>query len=163
MITNKQVRLLKDSMNKNNNLTQAAAKADMDRKTARKYLNTDKTPEELKKEHNWRTRIDPFKDEWYIIEDFLKNNLGLQAKTIFEYLQREFSGKYQDGQLRTLQRRTKIWKALYGPPKEVFFSQIHHPGRLCESDFTSTDKLNVTISANPFPHKVYRFTLTYSN
>jgi Mu transposase-like protein len=163
MITNKQVRLLRINMNKYNNLTKAAAIAGLDRKTARKYHNTDKMPEELKKEHDWRTRNDHFEDIWSTIEVFLKNNPGLQAKTVFEYLQREFPGKYQDGQLRTLQRKIKRWKALWGPAKEVFFSQIHHPGRLCESDFTSMNKLNVTILRNPFPHKIYHFVLTYSN
>jgi hypothetical protein len=42
----------------------------------------------------------------------------------------------QEGQLRTLQRRMKNWRALEGPPREVFFAQEHDPGELCQSDFT---------------------------
>jgi hypothetical protein len=37
---------------------------------------------------------------------------GLEAKTLFEYLQREDPGRFADGQLRTLQRRVKVWRAL---------------------------------------------------
>ena len=55
-------------------------------------------------------------------------NAGLEAKTIFEDLQRKHPGRFQDGQLRTLQRRIKAWRALEGPSKEVFFPQQHVPG-----------------------------------
>ena len=55
----------------------------------------------------------------------------------FKDLQRRHPGQYQDGQLRTLQRRVKQWRALEGPPKEVFFEQRHEPGELCQSDFTN--------------------------
>ena len=70
---------------------------------------------------------------------------------------------YPDGQLRTLQRRLKHWRATEGPPKEVFFTQNHEPGRLCASDFTHMAELGVTIAGEPFDHLVYHFVLTYSN
>ena len=57
-------------------------------------------------------------------------------------------GRYPDGQLRTLQRRINLWRALEGPPKEVFFAQTHHPGRLGESDFTHMTALGVTIGGS---------------
>src|SRR5436190_1172523 len=68
-----------------------------------------------------------------------------------------------DAQLRTLQRRCREWRALEGPVKEVFFAQIHHPGRLCASDFTHCTELGVTINGIPFGHMIYHFVLTYSN
>src|SRR5262249_39778386 len=50
-----------------------------------------------------------------------------------------------------------------GPAKEVFFAQVHHPGRLGASDFTHCEELRVTIAGSPFPHLIYHFVLTYSN
>ena len=46
------------------NLTKSAMRADMDRKTARKYLKADKLPSEMKQPHDWRTRKDPFAEDW---------------------------------------------------------------------------------------------------
>jgi hypothetical protein len=86
-----------------------------------------------------------------------------QCKTVFEYLQRQNPGRFQDGQLRTLQRRVKDWRATEGPAREVFFAQQHLPGRLCASDFTHMEELGVTIQGQSFPHLIYHFVLTYSN
>jgi transposase len=141
----------------------ASAKAGMDVKTARKYVNLDKMPSEIVKNHYWRTRQDPFEANWERIKELLEENPGLQAKTIFEYLQREHSGNYQDGQLRTLQRRLKYWRATEGPAKEVFFPQIHYPGDLSESDFTHMTELGITIREELFKHLLYHFVLTYSD
>jgi len=96
-------------------------KAGMDDKTARKYRRLGKLPSELEQQHRWRTRKDPFEDDWPGIESMLEDIPGLEAKTIFEHLQRKQPGQYSDGQLRTLQRRIKIWRASSGPAKEVFF------------------------------------------
>ena len=152
-----------EMLGKGKSLTVAAAKADMDEKTARKYRSLGKLPSEIKVEHTWRTREDPFNGVWEEIEEKLDINPGLEAKTLFEDLQRRYSGQFADGQLRTLQRRVKIWRALKGPPKEVFFPQEHHPGELCQSDFTHMDYLGVTIQSQPFNHLIYHFVLTYSN
>ena len=57
----------------------------------------------------------------------------------------------------------KRWRALEGPPKEVFFAQDHEPGRLCASDFTHMTELGVTIAGDPFEHLVYHLVLTYSH
>ncbi len=78
-------------------------------------------------------------------------------------MQRRYPGRYLDGQLRTLQRRVKAWRALEGPSKEVYFPQEHKPGKLCQSDFTHINDLNITINHNPFRHMIYHFVLTYSN
>ena len=150
-------------MNKTNNLSLSAAKSGMDEKTARKYLKLNKMPDEIKKEHNWNTRIDPFKTVWDEIKELLTTNPGLEAKTIFTYLQKKYSDRFQDGQLRTLQRKIKEWKALEGPLKEVYFEQEHKPGELSQSDFTSMNDLGITINKEQFEHLVYHFVLTYSN
>ena len=81
-------------------------------------------------EHFWRTRKDPFDNVWPGVEEKLKINPGLEAKTLFEDLQRRYPGRFGDGQLRTLQRRVQVWRALQGPPREVSFPQVHKPGEL---------------------------------
>jgi len=163
MVSDQQVRKLMTFINRGKSLTVAAAKAGMDEKTARKYRREGKLPTQLKKEHTWRTRRDPFKEVWPGVREYLEINPGLEAKTLFEFLQREDPGTFQDGQLRTLQRRLKVWRATEGPPREVFFPQEHHPGRLCESDFTHLTKLGISIGRQSFPHLIYHFCLSYSN
>jgi hypothetical protein len=64
----------------------------------------------------------------------LELNPSLQAKTLFFDLQRRFPGWFPDIQLHTLQRKIKAWRATEGPPKEVFFDQIHRPGQLVTSE-----------------------------
>jgi hypothetical protein len=94
-----------------------------------------------------RTRPDPFVEVWDDVQKLFETNAGLEAKTVFEYLQRQNPGHFQDRQLRTLQRRVKDWRATEGPAKEVFFAQQHPPGRLGASDFTHMEELGVTILA----------------
>lgn len=163
MVTNQQIRRLFKMLQKGETLSLAALKAGMDEKTARKYRDLGRLPSELKVEHTWRTREDPFSDVWVEIIKKLDINHGLEAKTIFGYLQRQYPGEFQDGQLRTLQRRIKQWRAIEGPPKEVYFPQEYHPGELSQSDFTSMTSLGITINNQPFDHLIYHFVLPYSN
>lgn len=163
MVTDQQIRRLRMLSNIEKTKAIAASKAGMDRKTARKYIRRDKLPSELKKGRNWRTREDPFKDIWYEVAQMMQINPGLEAKTVFGAVQRRYPGKWADGQLRTLQRRIRVWRATDGPAKEVYFAQKHYPGQLSTSDFTDMNKLNITIQRQPFEHLLYHFTLTYSN
>ena len=150
--------------NKHDYLYQDADAAGMSDKTARKYLKNGTLPSQCHVEHTWPTRQDPFADDWAFIEQILKDTQGtLEGKTLLEHLQMAYPGKYLNGQLRTLQRRVKAWRALEGPPKEVFFPQVHKPGELCESDFTRMGSLGVTIQGQPFDHMFYHFVLPYSN
>ena len=141
----------------------AAAKAGMDVKTARKYLRARRLPSEMKKERHWRTRQDGFADVWPEIATQLSTNPGLEAKTIFAALQRQYPDRFVDGQLRTLQRRIKRWRASAGPAQEVYFLQEHRAGELCESDFTHLTEVGITLAGQPFAHMLYHFVLTYSN
>ena len=143
----------------------------MDPKTARRYLDAGKLPSEMKQERDWRTREDPFTGVWEEIAQQLEDAPGLEAKTVFEALQRDHPGRFDDGQLRTLQRRFKVWRATEGSAKEAYFAQIHEPGRLSASDFTRTGELEIPIGGQSYPHNalstlapmVYHFVLTYSN
>ena len=163
MIKDNQMRRLIKIMNKTNNVSLSASKTDMDEKTARKYLKLNKLPSELRKTHTWITRKDPFEEVWDEVCSLLSGNNGLSAKTIFEYLQKKYPEKYQDGQKRTLERKIRQWKALNGPSKEVFFEQEHKPGELAQSDFTYMNELGITINGEVFNHMIYHFILTYSN
>lgn len=163
MVTDAQVRRLKRLSKTEKTQELAADKAGMDVKTARKYLADGKLPSESKPERTWRTRPDPFEQIWAEIRNQIDTNPGLEAKTIFEALQRQHPGKYADGQLRTLQRHVKRWRATQGPGREVFFAQQHVPGRLGQSDFTYMNELDITVGGQSFPHMLYHFVLTYSN
>ena len=50
------------------------------------------------------TRADPFGEVWSEVEELLERDAGLQAKAVFEELGRRYPGRFQAGQLRTLQR-----------------------------------------------------------
>jgi hypothetical protein len=164
MVTDQQVRRLRRLDLRGWSKERVADKAGMDAKTARKYRRLGKLPSEVRRmERDYRTRNDPFAEVWPQLETQLQLNPGLEAKTLFADLQHRFPGRFADGQLRTLQRHIKQWRALSGPAKEVFFAQVHHPGRLCASDFTHCSELRVTIAGTPFDHLIYHFVLTYSN
>jgi len=162
MVTDCQVRRLFKLLKKEKLKAVAAAKSGMDLKTARKYKKLGILPSQMKKPHNWKTRLDPFEGIWGEVLDFLENP-GIEAKTIFQHIQREYSGKFQDGQLRTFQRKIKMWRAIEGPPKEVYFPQVHYPGDLSASDFTNMNKLGIMINGERFNHLLFHFVLTYSN
>ena len=144
-------------------LTMAAAKAGMSRKTARKYLKSGKLPSQCQPERYWRTRSDPFESVWPEVKEILKRSPTVEAKAVFDHLCRQQEGAFQQGQLRTLQRRIKQWKAEYGEAKEVMFPQKYQPGHQAQSDFTFMGRLGVTIQGQPFPHLLYHFVLAYSN
>lgn len=142
MVTDQQVRKLMKLNQKEKSLPVVAAKCGMSENTARKYLRQPDLPSQMKQARTWRTRDDPFGQDWNSeVQPRLEVNPGLEAKSLFDWLQRNYPGRYADGQLRTLQRRIKQYRALEGPAKEVFFDQIHKPGELCESDFTHMSSL----------------------
>jgi hypothetical protein len=163
LITDRQVRRLFALVKTEQSREIAASKAGMDAKTARKYVRLGRLPSEVESVPRWRTRPDPFAEVWAEVRELFQSNAGLEAKTVFAHLQRRYPGRFQDGQLRTLQRKVKQWRASEGPSREVFFAQRHHPGRLAASDFTHMEELQITVQGQSFPHLIYHFVLTYSN
>ena len=163
MTRDQQVRRLMSLINKGLPLATAAAKTGMSEPTARKYRRKAYLPSQLIKAHDWRTRPDPFTEVWTEIEQLLERDAGLQAKTVFQELQRRYPDRFPLGQLRTLQRRFRDWRALHGPDKEVFFSQVYMPGEQCQSDFTNMNALSITIAGVPLKHLIYHFVLPFSN
>lgn len=60
---------------------------------ARPYVAAGKLPSDLKQLRDWRTRPDPFEEHWSEIEARLQATPELEAKTLFELLQRIRPGK----------------------------------------------------------------------
>jgi hypothetical protein len=115
MVTDQQVRRLRRLDLQGLPRERAAAKAGLGPKTARKYRRLGRLPSEVRRmERNYRTRPNPFAEVWPQLEEQLGLNPGLEAKTLFDDLQRRFPGRFADGQLRTLQRHVKQWRALHG-------------------------------------------------
>jgi hypothetical protein len=141
----------------------ASTKAGMDQKTARKWRRCGQLPSEAKEPRSYRTRPDAFAEVWSEVEELLERDTAIEAKTIFDHLCKQRPGKFRDGQLRTLQRRVKVWRALKWQPREVFFPHVHSPGHQAQSDFTHLGELGVTIAGRVFKHLFYHFTFTYSN
>ena len=163
MTTDEQVRRLMSLIKKGMPLCTAAAKSGMSEPTARKYRRAGKLPGQMKAPRTWRTRPDPFEAVWPEVLELLDRDAGLQAKTVLKELQRRYPGQFQDGQVRTMQRRLRQWRALHGQEKEVYFAQRHRPGEQAQSDFTHMGQLGVSIAGQPFGHLLYHFVLTYSN
>lgn len=151
-------------MNKHHKKGLAALRAGMDRETGLKYRKLGKLPSEIPaKPRTYLTRKDPFDRDWPLIAAMLADIPDLDAKTIFEHLQGLEPGRYQDGQLRTLQRRVGRWRGQNGPEKEVFFSQDHRPGECAQADFTWCTELKITIRGVAFAHMLFHMVLPYSN
>lgn len=144
-------------------IEKAAMKAGMTAKTASKYIQSGELPSAQKTERDWKTREDSFEAVWAEVAAKLAQAPELQAKALFEWLFEQFPGQFQEGQLRTFQRKVKCWRATNGPAKEVFFPQVHEPGKRLSFDFTHMDALEVTIAGEPFSHLLFHAVLTYSN
>lgn len=148
-------------LNEGETLERAALKSGMSENTARRYRKG-ATRKGARPARAYRTRQDPFEGVWLEVEKMLEVAPGLEAKTIFERLLERPDGEYSEGQLRTLQRKIRRWRAEHGPQKEVMFPQEHRPGEYAQSDYTSMNELRITIDGERFEHLVYHFVLPYS-
>jgi len=69
----------------------------------------------------WRTRQDPFAEVWPVLLSWLEEKPDLEAKEMLKRLQATSYGNFSAGQLRTLQRRVRVWRTriarelVYGP------------------------------------------------
>lgn len=152
-----------DEYNKDGRVGKAAMMAGMHRNTARKHLKGPTTEQSVRPARHWRTREDPFAEDKDWITAQLRQVPGLEAQTLFEELCARRPGKYEEGQLRTMQRRIRSWRGTEGPPKEVYFSQEHRPGEAFQTDFTEGKSLGVTIGGEALDHLLCHVVLPYSN
>ena len=113
---------------------------------------------------------DPFDGVWEDeIEPLLRNDPTgqLKATTIIDWLAEQHPGRFSASQLRTLQRRLQPFgrlrrRALHGPDQEVYFPQVHPPGREAQFDFTHCGELKVTIAGQSYPHLLFQLILSHS-
>jgi len=161
--TDAQVRLMMKERTKGKSQQQAAVKVNLrSRKTVQKYEQLGQLPSELKEPRSYRTRPDPFEKDWAEVEAKLAVAPELEAKAVFEWLCERDGSQYQEGQLRSLQRRISNWRALNGNPT-LTLDQIHHPGEVLQSDGTCMNELEITIQGEPFDHILFHSVLPYSN
>ena len=146
-------------------LEAAASAAGMSERAARKWQQGPLPSATKVVARDWRTRPDPFAEVWAAeVEPLLcaDKEGKLEAKTLFEELCRRQPGQFDEGQLRTLQRRVRLWRAEHGPAKEVYFPQEHVPGRMGAIDFTHANELGVTILGSVFRHMFFQLVLAFS-
>ncbi len=164
MVTDAQVRLLRQKLMEGKTQEAASAAAGMSVRTARAW-KTGPLPSQVKKPRAWRTRVDPFADVWSkdIVALLQADTRGvLDGAALMGVLEERYPGRFAAGQLRTLQRRLRDWKAHHGPAKEVFFEQVHEPGREAACDFTHASELGVTIAGKLFVHLLFQLVLSFS-
>ena len=139
-----------DEMCKHGQKGKAGLRAGLSPNTARKYIVGGRLPSELEEPRDWRTREDPFEEDWLDLRARLSEAPELETKALFEDLVKRKPDAYQPGQVRTLQRRVKQWRAEEGPPKLIFFPQEHRPGEAMQTDFTWGTELGITIGGEVF-------------
>jgi hypothetical protein len=146
MVSDAQVRLLRQKRMDGKTQEAAAATAGMSLRTAQEW-ETGPLPSTTKRARDWRTRPDPFAAIWPLeIEPLLQSDRKgvLEAKLVLAELCARHPGQFHAGQERTLQRRFRDWRALHGPEPEVFFEQVAVPGREAAIDFTHASALAIT-------------------
>nr|VFK78260.1 MAG: Integrase core domain-containing protein [Candidatus Kentron sp. SD] len=160
-VRNQQVEAYLSTRRLGSTQARAAARAGFSERTARRIERGDYR--EGEKARHWRTREDPFAHVWeQELEPLLRDYREFSATGLLRYLQKRYPGRYSDGQLRTLQRRTRRWRALHGADKEVMFRQEREMGRRGLSDFTRFDDAGITIRGETFSHCLYHFRLAFS-
>lgn len=75
-----------------------------------------------KRTREWRTRKDPFEGVWSDILQWLQQQPDVDARTLLKRLQALRPGQFSDGQVRTLQRRVREWRALMA--KELVYNML---------------------------------------
>ena len=138
-------------------------KAGMTRKTAAKYLKLADPTDPPRARHTWRTRSDGFSEVWPEVEAMLAAAPELEAKSLFEHLMERYPGRFQEGHLRTFQRRVRQWRAMHGPAQEIHFAQASVPGEVIQTDWTHAASLGITIAGAPYPHLLCHSVLVHSN
>lgn len=165
MLTDKQVRKLRQMIADGHQQQAAAAAAGMSERSARNWQHG-VLPSETKAPRLWRTRPDPLEGVFdKIVVPLLERDTDrvLEAPTLLLELRKQHPVRFAgDAVLRTLQRRVEVWRALHGPGRSVIFPQEHPPGREAAFDFTDASDLNVTIAGMPLAHLLFVFVLPFS-
>jgi hypothetical protein len=163
MVSDHQVLALWKEYSKSRVISISALKAGMSRKTASKFIKSDKLPSESNKDRHWKTHPDKLEAIWDEATDYLKESPELEAKALFEHLLEQHPDKLEPSQLRTFQRRVKKWRLQHGEDQEVYFDQFTTPGKLAQLDWVVMNSIGITVAGIEFKHKLIHFTLNHSN
>lgn len=97
-VADEQVRIIMRERSKGRSQEQAAAKANVkSRQTVAKYEQLGEMPSGLKRPRTYRTREDPFAEDWAELEEMLEAAPELEAKALFEGTQRFVWANLQAG------------------------------------------------------------------
>jgi hypothetical protein len=167
MITPAQYRkLVKEYQSNGGVVSHAAMKANMHPETATRYLAANAGPEELKDQRGprtYRTRPDPLREVMPEAIRYLETAPEIEAKGLLAHLKIAKPELAATVALRTFQRGVKLWRALHGPPKEVFFPQAHEPGLAAQFDWKNANELRITLGGARFDHLLGHFVLPCCN
>lgn len=162
-VTDAQVRIMMRERNKGRTQEQAAVSANVrSRQTVAKYEQLGQLPSERVEPRQYRTRTDVFAEDWPTLEAMLRDAPTLEAKALFEWLCEQHPGQYQEGQLRSLQRRVAQWRAQHQEQVAVL-EQVHRPGEVLQTDGVWLTELGVTLQGEPLAHLLIHSVLPYSN
>ncbi len=97
MVTDEQVRRLRKLSNTEKDQEVAARGRGWTRPRRGGICGWNGCPARFKKDRSWRTRGDPFNEVWDAVQKQMEESPGLEARTLFEWLQREHPGQFSDG------------------------------------------------------------------
>ena len=110
MVKDEQVVQLRQLLRPNTTLKEISQQANMDTKTARKYIRLSMLPSENHRIRGWRTRTDPLAGVWGEVARQLQRNPTTSATAVLSALEVADPERFSRNQLRTVQRRIKGWK-----------------------------------------------------
>ena len=152
LITDAQVRRLREKRMSGKTLAAAAAAAGMSERTAR-HWQSGALPSTAKAPRTWRTREDPFAGVWEseVVPQFRIRRAGAACS-------RGCAGGIRRFQAGIYGRAAagRDWRVQY-PDREVYFAG----GPREAADFTDASDL-LTIRGVPFPHLLFEWVLSYS-
>jgi hypothetical protein len=142
-------------------LPTAAARAGLSVATAYRIEHDPRMPSQ-KKAPRGRRRPDPLAEIFDAeVVPLLKGAPGIRPVAVLEEMLRRHPELARSVR-RTLERRIRGWRAVYGEDRDVVFRQVHGLGRLGLSDFTEMDSLGVTVGGLLLDHRLYHFRLACS-
>lgn len=160
-VTDRQVRRYMTSRREGQTQAVAAARAGFSERTGRR-IEAGPTLQNQKPPRAYCTRANPFAEVWHEgLVPLLVAVPHIRATTLLEELDCRHPGRFDEGVLRSLQRRVAHWLATEGPERKLIFRQEHLPGQQALSDFTDGSKLGVTVAGRPFQHLIYHLCLAY--
>ena len=122
-----------------------------------------KLPSQLKQPRTYRSRPNPFADDWPWITSQLERRSGVAGPDAVRAAVRPPSRSLSGGPAAHLAAAHRCVARPIRSEPEVMFPQVHEPGEAAQSDFTYMNSLGVTLGGVPFPHLVYHLVLVYSN